>query len=83
MARLALLTVLISIGTVLDAGSADAAPWCAHYAQPEGGSVVCSFATLSQCQASVSGVGGICTGNPGHRADYRPVDGRRYRRYRH
>jgi len=37
-------------------------PYCAQYS--DGSSLDCSFSTLSMCNQSVSGVGGICTLNP-------------------
>ncbi len=36
--------------------------WCAHLAVPPG-AVSCSFYSLQQCQATVSGIGGFCTPN--------------------
>ncbi len=35
-------------------------PWCAYY---RNGSTNCYFATLAQCRAAVSGVGGYCGRN--------------------
>jgi hypothetical protein len=35
-------------------------PWCARYG---GWTIVCGFATFQQCQATISGVGGICQPN--------------------
>jgi hypothetical protein len=37
-------------------------PYCAQYS--DGASLDCSFSSLSMCQQSVSGVGGICILNP-------------------
>jgi hypothetical protein len=37
-------------------------PYCAQYS--DGTSLDCSFSTLSMCEQSVSGVGGICILNP-------------------
>jgi len=37
-------------------------PYCAQYS--DGSSLDCSFSTLSMCNQSVSGVGGICILNP-------------------
>lgn len=37
-------------------------PYCAQYS--DGSSLDCSFSTLSMCNQSVSGVGGICIHNP-------------------
>jgi hypothetical protein len=36
-------------------------PWCAWY---DDWTYNCSFATLQQCRATISGVGGICKPNP-------------------
>src|SRR6516162_434361 len=37
-------------------------PYCAQYS--DGASLDCSFSSLSMCEQSVSGVGGICILNP-------------------
>jgi hypothetical protein len=41
---------------------AQQAPYCAQFS--DGTSPNCSFATLQQCNASISGVGGVCNLNP-------------------
>ena len=41
---------------------AESYPYCAQYS--DGSSLDCSFSTLSMCNQSVSGVGGICILNP-------------------
>jgi hypothetical protein len=38
-------------------------PWCAHYMMQSGPNS-CGFATLEQCRATVSGIGGFCDVNP-------------------
>jgi Protein of unknown function (DUF3551) len=39
-------------------------PWCAEYSGEDGGGGRnCGFATLAQCMATVSGVGGGCVHN--------------------
>jgi hypothetical protein len=38
-------------------------PWCAHYAGEAGGTN-CGFVSRLQCQATISGVGGVCENNP-------------------
>ncbi len=38
-------------------------PWCANDTK---GSTSCSFVTLEQCMADVSGIGGFCKRNPLH-----------------
>ena len=40
-------------------------PWCAHYSEPAGGTN-CGFVTLTQCQAAISGIGGMCIENPAY-----------------
>jgi hypothetical protein len=45
-------------------GSARAAEkeaWCAYYADQSSN---CGFATFQQCEADISGVGGMCSRNP-------------------
>jgi hypothetical protein len=55
-------------------------PYCA-YGQWSGGGG-CSYTTLEQCRASISGVGGSCTSNPRYAPDpnaaTRPARARRY-----
>ena len=41
---------------------AQQAPYCAQFS--DGTSPNCGFATLQQCDASISGVGGVCNLNP-------------------
>jgi hypothetical protein len=50
------------------------APYCAQFS--DGTSPNCSFATLQQCNASISGVGGVCNLNPA--APYQPPPRARY-----
>jgi hypothetical protein len=38
--------------------------WCASVQGPDGGYVSCSYASWQQCQAALSGNGGICHRNP-------------------
>ena len=38
-------------------------PWCARYSSSAG---ECSFQTRQQCLDDVSGIGGVCTQNPGY-----------------
>ncbi len=42
-------------------GRAQAAPWCAYYGDQ---STNCGFETFAQCEADISGVGGMCSRNP-------------------
>jgi Protein of unknown function (DUF3551) len=48
----------LSLSTI----GAHAGSWCAHLAVPPGAES-CSFYSLQQCQATVSGIGGFCTPN--------------------
>jgi len=53
-------------------------PYCASGQWAGGGG--CSYTTLDQCRASISGVGGVCVNNPrytGQTAMTRPPRGRR------
>ena len=59
------------LGVILVAGALDArtqvraeGPWCALVQGPDGGYVSCAYATWQQCQAALSGLGGICHRNP-------------------
>jgi len=39
-------------------------PWCAQYSGGDtGGGQNCGFATLAQCRATISGIGGSCEPN--------------------
>jgi Protein of unknown function (DUF3551) len=49
-------------------GNAPGAPWCAHYST---GNNDCSFYSFQQCNAAISGVGGICSPNPRARSSTR------------
>jgi hypothetical protein len=57
------LALLALTGLALSyAGSARAdEAWCAYY---EDQSTNCGFATFQQCEADISGVGGMCSRNP-------------------
>ena len=57
--RSAILFGLLLISSPLHAQSY---PYCAQYS--DGSSLDCSFSTLSMCNQSVSGIGGICILNP-------------------
>jgi len=68
---LAAFTLLI-VGSAVDTARADPYRWCAEYGGGgHGGSSSCSFITLEQCQAAISGVGGFCAPNQFY--DGRPV----------
>jgi hypothetical protein len=56
--------ISIAIAAMLLAADADAASgrWCATYSRR--GSENCGYATLDQCRAQVSGIGGWCRPNP-------------------
>jgi hypothetical protein len=49
------------------AQSAGAYPFCAVYAN-KGGTPMCYFATREQCDADISGIGGLCVENASYRA---------------
>jgi hypothetical protein len=56
-------TVFASL--LLSAGSASAAPWCAHYGGAgNGGGNNCGFYSFEQCMAAIRGNGGFCGQNP-------------------
>jgi Protein of unknown function (DUF3551) len=52
---------ILTLGGALDCAQADPYRWCAQYAGR--GSTNCYFVTLAQCQAALSGNGGLCTPN--------------------
>ena len=56
---------LVAFGPLATVSPARAgAPWCASVTGPEGGYVSCSYVSWQQCQAALSGLGGICYMNP-------------------
>ena len=67
---LAAFTLLI-VGLPVDPARADPYRWCAEYGGSDDGGTSCSFITLEQCRAAVSGVGGFCSPNQFY--DGRPV----------
>jgi uncharacterized protein DUF3551 len=56
------LAILFSHLFMISPLHAQSYPYCAQYS--DGPSLDCSFSSLSMCNQSVSGVGGICTPNP-------------------
>jgi len=46
----------------VDPGHADRARWCAVWGDSEGGTE-CLYHSMAQCQATVRGMGGMCTEN--------------------
>ena len=76
--------LLLTIGlVVVSAWPAKADPyrWCAEYGGFRGGGGTnCYFATLEQCRAAVSGVGGFCRPNPFYTGSDRTVGRGRSRR---
>ena len=59
-------TSLLALAALVAAGSATPAaaasyPWCARYSTSGG---ECSFNTLEQCMATLSGIGGYCFQSP-------------------
>jgi len=54
--------ISLFLGSALDTARADPYPWCALLNMGDA-SYNCYFSTLQQCQATVSGVGGMCLPN--------------------
>jgi hypothetical protein len=65
--RAVLLLGAVIVLAALDAhaGARAEGLWCASVQGPDGGYVSCSYASWQQCQAALSGQGGICHRNPG------------------
>jgi hypothetical protein len=64
----ALVFIVLAAATVLACGprrseAAYNAPWCAQYFD-QGRIFSCAFYSFEQCQASISGIGGVCMQNP-------------------
>jgi hypothetical protein len=50
---------------ITPAAAAPTYPWCSRNSTTAGD---CSFDTFQQCEEYLSGVGGVCTSNPGYTA---------------
>lgn len=78
--RVLLLLAALMANAMVDKAEAGAIyPWCATYGYY--GVTNCGFATLAQCQAAVSGVGGFCQPNafyPGPARDGPPIGRARF-----
>ena len=59
------LAALVIGASASPASAAITYPWCTRYANTGG---ECSFNTFEQCLATLSGIGGVCTSNPGYTA---------------
>ena len=57
----ALIAASVAVTHNARAQSRDNYPWCARY---DGYTYNCGFVTWQQCQATISGIGGICYENP-------------------
>jgi Protein of unknown function (DUF3551) len=57
------LGLLVTAGLGVPPARAIEYPWCAEYGHDNGGTN-CGFVSREQCQATISGVGGICVQNP-------------------
>ena len=60
----------------IEAHAGQRAPWCAWLSGYQGFISDCSYFTLAQCRATISGNGGYCAPNPNARP---PRDGQPYR----
>jgi hypothetical protein len=61
-AAIVLVAIVLACAGMTTALHAQQAPYCAQFS--DGTSPNCSFSTLQQCNASISGVGGVCNLNP-------------------
>jgi hypothetical protein len=57
------LAALVGGLSATPASAAISYPWCTRYANTAG---ECSFNTFEQCLETLSGIGGVCTSNPGY-----------------
>jgi len=70
---------------LLSSAGAEAGTWCARY--NDRGGTNCGFHSFEECQANVSGIGGMCQRNPflvgsaGSAYGYAQGPRKRYRRY--
>ena len=80
MKFLLLVFSVITVATVINSPTkAQNYPWCAQYSDGSGGAMNCGFASLQQCLADVSGIGGFCTQNSTYQPSAKP-SGSRFRR---
>ena len=56
-----IIAIALSVAPMVAKASADPYPWCAI--SGSSGSTNCSFVTLAQCRATISGIGGFCEPN--------------------
>jgi hypothetical protein len=66
---LSVLGVIAAVTVLNTSTQAQNYPWCANYGSM--GGTNCGFATLQQCQATVTGMGGFCEVN----TQYQPSSG--------
>ena len=57
----AVIIAALSLATHAASAQAREYPWCARY---DTWSYNCGFVTFRQCQATISGAGGVCERNP-------------------
>jgi hypothetical protein len=73
IAMIGIATIVCVSGAATLAQAGIEYPWCAQYAGgPAGGGRNCSFPTIEQCRATISGMGGFCEPNlfyPGSTSD--------------
>jgi Protein of unknown function (DUF3551) len=77
------IAVITFAGLFLSSIGAHAGTWCANYGTGPG--MNCGFYSFQQCQATISGNGGLCQQNSfaaGSAYDYSGQPQRRYRRDR-
>ena len=60
-----LLAIAAAVLALSGIGAQAQGRWCANYGGPAGGSN-CGFHSFEQCRATVSGIGGFCTGTGGN-----------------
>jgi hypothetical protein len=55
--------VTLSLSTIAARAGANGS-WCANYGTGLDGAINCSYTSIAQCLATVSGIYGFCTPNP-------------------
>jgi hypothetical protein len=76
------LGILLAAASVASRAEAQNYPWCANYGDGFGGTN-CGFATLQQCQATISGIGGDCRLNTQYQPPVGPAKPRHRPRHSH
>ena len=82
MRAIPITAIMFAAALLSSTGARADGTWCANYGGGASGSN-CGFYSFEQCQATVSGIGGVCIRNPFSSSanSYATGSRKRYRRY--